>query len=611
VGAALAAGELPSPEMLAASGETGTLRPRTAVMLLALVLVPLVVLGVLFEQTSLLGRLPSSDSPDVLAHGAREIAEDLAVLPDGDDAYWFSVDIDARRWLGDRVEGDDDAVYDDPPIHPLQLVWRAQPGSMNPREPLVAAEDPPFVAEGAVRIRVDARGRLLELRRIPPSLESSAAEGDDDERAWTKLLERTGLVLDGLQPATPAMLPRDYADERRAWTGAWPDGTPAHVEGASVRGVPVELTVVGPWAQRYGEIEAGHADEGPAEGTVFVGTRGGTRVVEGLEAVALMVLALLVLLVVVGAFLLAIRSVRRGEGDRRTAARVALFVTISVFASGSLGSHSIGSALLSSPVERLPSALLDGLIIWLAYIAIEPYARRFWPHSLVSWSRFVRGRWRDPLVGRDVLVGSACACVLIGAAAVIETNDPARLDFTDGDLLLGARHALAKVVDLPRSGLWMACMAFVAVLVARLALRRQLPTVIATIVAPTLILHDDRALVGERVHGARVRRDPRDRRVPRRPARRRRVGDRGQRPERVSVDARDHRLVRGRRLGRWAARRRPRDRVVLDRARRTSAARRGVLRRASQRLTSRRDRSACRCPIDDRARWEQIRRSRG
>ena len=44
-------------------------------------------------------------------------------------------------------------------------------------------------------------------------------------------------------------------------------------------------------------------------------------------------------------------------------------------------------------------------------MAMEPYVRRHWPHALVTWSRLVAlGRLRDPLVGRDILVGGA-ACV--------------------------------------------------------------------------------------------------------------------------------------------------------------------------------------------------------
>ena len=45
--------------------------------------------------------------------------------------------------------------------------------------------------------------------------------------------------------------------------------------------------------------------------------------------------------------------------------------------------------------------------VWLYYIALEPYVRRFWPQMIVSWVRLFDGRWKDPLVGRDVLIGCA------------------------------------------------------------------------------------------------------------------------------------------------------------------------------------------------------------
>jgi serine/threonine-protein kinase len=44
-------------------------------------------------------------------------------------------------------------------------------------------------------------------------------------------------------------------------------------------------------------------------------------------------------------------------------------------------------------------------VIWLVYIALEPYVRRRWPQVLISWVRLLDGRFRDPLVGRDILIG--------------------------------------------------------------------------------------------------------------------------------------------------------------------------------------------------------------
>ena len=42
--------------------------------------------------------------------------------------------------------------------------------------------------------------------------------------------------------------------------------------------------------------------------------------------------------------------------------------------------------------------------MWLFYIGLEPFVRRQWPGSLVSWNRALAGSFRDPLIGRDLLV---------------------------------------------------------------------------------------------------------------------------------------------------------------------------------------------------------------
>jgi serine/threonine-protein kinase len=50
---------------------------------------------------------------------------------------------------------------------------------------------------------------------------------------------------------------------------------------------------------------------------------------------------------------------------------------------------------------------------WLLYISLEPFVRKWWPHTLISWARLLSGRVRDPLVGRDVLVGLLAGVLLV------------------------------------------------------------------------------------------------------------------------------------------------------------------------------------------------------
>ena len=51
--------------------------------------------------------------------------------------------------------------------------------------------------------------------------------------------------------------------------------------------------------------------------------------------------------------------------------------------------------------------------MWMLYLAIEPWIRRRWPHAIISWSRLISGQLRDPLVGRDILLGVTFGAVWI------------------------------------------------------------------------------------------------------------------------------------------------------------------------------------------------------
>ena len=107
VAAALAAGETPSPEMVAAAGEEQGLRPTVAVGLFAAFLVGLVVVIVLSARTHLTNHVPLPKRPEVLVHDAREILRSLGHTAEPlDSAHGFAVD---EAYL-DHVEEEDDSA---------------------------------------------------------------------------------------------------------------------------------------------------------------------------------------------------------------------------------------------------------------------------------------------------------------------------------------------------------------------------------------------------------------------------------------------------------------------------------------------------------------------
>ncbi len=124
---------------------------------------------------------------------------------------------------------------------------------------------------------------------------------------------------------------------------------------------------------------------------------------------------ILALALPVGGVILARRNLRLGRGDRKAAFRVALFVFVS---------YSLARMLRADHVSTFGSELWTlikvfaypsfwALQVWLLYMALEPYARRRWPHMLISWRRLLAGNWRDPLVGRDVLLGCVVGTIAL------------------------------------------------------------------------------------------------------------------------------------------------------------------------------------------------------
>jgi serine/threonine-protein kinase len=97
-----------------------------------------------------------------------------------------------------------------------------------------------------------------------------------------------------------------------------------------------------------------------------------------------------------------------GRGDRRGAFRIAfafvLIQTIGWMLEGGLSFSFAGVYAFSAFVGEW-SFWAAFLGMW--YLALEPTVRRRWPWRLVASGRLLDGRFRDPLVGRDLLVGLA------------------------------------------------------------------------------------------------------------------------------------------------------------------------------------------------------------
>jgi len=433
--AALAAGETPSPQMVAAAGETAGLAPRTALFCLAAAILGLGLVTYFSIKTSGMGKLGLEQSPEVLTQKAREIVSQFGYADKpADSAGNFSYDKDfldyARK--NDKPRPRWDEVLAGRPA-PLQYWYRQSAQYMvgidfrdSVLTPgIVTADDPAPILSGMVNLTLDPRGRLTFFQGIPPQVEESAMQAQAVD--WNLLFHEAGLDAAQFKPAEPMWTSLATSDTRAAWTGTWPGGSrPLRIEAAAFQGRPVFFSLIGPWTRPQ------HMRPDPP---TTAGRRAGNLILLGV-----------VVLVLAGAALLARRNYIRGRGDRRGALRLSGVLFATLIALWLCRAHFVPTLSMLFPFALVIStALFFSGLIWMLYLSVEPYVRRHWPQALVSWSRLAMGRLRDPLVGRDVLFGVILGVVwmLIVEVSQLLTmgkGEPPQLFSTD--YLLGGRHAL-------------------------------------------------------------------------------------------------------------------------------------------------------------------------
>jgi len=165
---ALAAGETPSPEIVAAAGERGAMRPVWAAICLAMVFVGILVQAIL-GPTSLYGRASLTKSCAALEENARTIARDLGYHDDpADRAAWFEIDYRERE-LAYRSQEDLPAVEDyDPASRMVAFFYRQSPRPMTPSSlsGKVSYWEPPLVTPGELYLFLDVHGRMVHRARL-------------------------------------------------------------------------------------------------------------------------------------------------------------------------------------------------------------------------------------------------------------------------------------------------------------------------------------------------------------------------------------------------------------------------------------------------------------
>jgi len=498
--AAIARGETPSPDMVAAAGETGIMSPAIGAACLAGVVAGLFLLAPFARDISLIGLTTIEMSPQALTERAHAVLRDLGYTqPPAEEAVGYASDLDYLQYI-DEHDRSPDRWRALATSQPAALVfWYRQ--SPQPLVPVggafvVSRQNPPPTRSGMVSLTLDQKGRLVSLLAIPAQAGAARDLRADGSVDWTTLFADAGLPQSRFSAAEPRWTPPVYAEARAAWAGAYPDrpDVPIRVEAASAFGKAVSFEIVAPWTRPTNDDPQSHTSSGD---------RVGITIQNVIQPVAFFLTLLMVWW-----------NLRPGRGDRRGATRLSLFVLVAGVVSNALAVGDV-KVITRGP----PSIFYVAAGVWVIYIAIEPHVRRIWPEVMFGWSRLLAGSLRDPLVGRDVLAGVLLA---IGNAFALALHSRLRQWLgeppgfpagasSDGsvgiaassDLLLGGRHAFSRIIGTTvRIPVVIETMTvFLMLLVLYVLLRRRWMAVAALIAASTAVYvraHTGWMLVGVR-----------------------------------------------------------------------------------------------------------------
>jgi serine/threonine protein kinase len=455
--AALAAGETPSPELVAAAGETDGLEPKLALAWLVSALLLIVAGMILVPRVGITSKLTLENSPDALTRDARAHLRSFGYTAKPADSAWGLDYADGyKKYLtahpkeaGVRLRN---PAVGQPPL--VQFWYRESPQPMSASHQLSVGldyDDPPSERSGMLRLRTDSDGKLLEFEAVPPQVEKPSPPVPPFD--WNKLFQAAGLDPAQFQTAEPTWTPLANWDTRAAWTGTDP-ATAANlrIEAAAWRGRPVFFHIVGPW------------------------TVPGRMTPPGNNTGNSIPLLVIIYIVIISACVLGWHNFRSGKADRRGATRLSV-IFFACQASGNLLSmhHTATIGEMAGFWTTISIAMLNATLNWVLYVALEPWVRRKWPRTMISWSRYVSKGASDPLVGRDLLYGTAFGALLaLGDAVVVALNGNSHLPvFPPLNALLGVRAEVSSVLVAVPNAIFTAMLFFFMLFLLRLVLRRE------------------------------------------------------------------------------------------------------------------------------------------
>jgi serine/threonine-protein kinase len=463
--AALAAGEMPSPELVASAGKLEGLAPRYSIPCLLAIIVCLCAAVALRARYAAVMHTPLDDSPEVLAHQAREMASAFGYPTRPAD---FALTLENRADLLDRFK-------QLPQPHRWDEWLAAEaPIFANYREslsPLVAdpygdvtQDNPAPTAPGMVRATLDGAGRLREFQANP----YKDAQALTPPVAPDAVFHAAGLDIARFTEAPAAFVPATASDQLRAWKGPHPHlpGVNLTLDLASWKGRITEASVHFDWPK------GAAADPSPS------------NLASRVQGIVLMAFAAIGLLAVV---LLARRNWRLGHVDRKGALRIGIARCLLGLVTWIGTVHPVpDESMIPFFFANCAAWLMWGATLALIYIALEPLVRARWPHSIVTWNRLLAGRWLDAQVGSHILIGATVGAVVWVVAEWIGDWQYGGLSTLGGlSSAMGSRRWLAAETSLMQGSLLFGLFIFFAICGLRRLVRKD---VLAAVLAALLLV---------------------------------------------------------------------------------------------------------------------------
>lgn len=438
---ALDAGQTPSPEMVAATPVKGALKPWVALTLFIVFVAAFS--GALYIRSKYATNAyaPLDKQPAVLAERARTIINNLGYTETPRDTdYKFEHDWrifenvvkkqdDPRSWM-EKLRNGQPALY--------FFNYRQSPEYLQTiNNNRIDWNNPPMTLPGMVGVNLDVTGRMRHFAAVPPA---EFGTGDRSAKTdWKKLFDEAGLDITKFTPVEMKWTPPLVYEETAAWEGLTA-GTdvPVLVQAAGFRGFPVYFSVMESWSEPDSK-KAFNSYNGSDDLSTFLWR------------------ALIFLLTLLGPIVLVRYNLKNGRGDVSGAVKIGVLTLVLYLLVVFLviDAPPTFDAIIGFLGEQLGRGLLSGTWAGLFYLAIEPFVRRQWPEALISWSRLMMGSFRDPLIGRDILIGAilgvASYLAQFALGAIQSRFDPKAfvlmITNAEADHLQGTASALSDILD--------------------------------------------------------------------------------------------------------------------------------------------------------------------